>query len=142
MTEVTIKLHTYSYIWIVKQWVSYIMIVLGVALLSVVSTRNAVIYWSFTINQDYIAAHLCEQKDDANNSCQGHCYLEKQLQDQSDASQPLERPELEVKYDWITSTAVACAFGECHHTFKPTSLPLKEEVRTPQLTDVFHPPRI
>lgn len=35
---------------------------------------------AFNLNQEYIAAELCENKDKPELGCEGHCYLEKQIE--------------------------------------------------------------
>lgn len=37
---------------------------------------------NFEINQTYIAKNLCVQKDKPDNCCKGHCYLNKQLEEE------------------------------------------------------------
>ena len=36
-------------------------------------------YIEYSLFRNYIVANLCIQKNDANNCCQGKCYLEKQI---------------------------------------------------------------
>ncbi len=38
------------------------------------------IFVSFKINQKYIASNICEKKDIPQNSCEGRCFLKKELQ--------------------------------------------------------------
>ena len=48
-------------------------------LLLLPSFGNVVIYLTFKINQDEISKTLCIKKEVKNNSCNGKCYLAKQL---------------------------------------------------------------
>lgn len=43
--------------------------------------RNFSIYIDFYVNQDYIAAELCENKAKPEMKCNGQCHLMKQLQE-------------------------------------------------------------
>ena len=43
----------------------------------------------FEINRAYIASDLCVQRDVKNNTCQGKCYLRKQMQRQQQRERPL-----------------------------------------------------
>ena len=54
------------------------------------------IYVSFKINQDFIAAELCDYKDKPMSNCNGKCYLSKQLKKQEEKEEkqiPKERNE-------------------------------------------------
>lgn len=46
--------------------------------------RPSLPYLEYIINKDYIAKHLCIQKDNPENSCNGKCYLHEQLKKQSE----------------------------------------------------------
>ena len=41
-----------------------------------------IVYFSFKINQDYIAKELCENREIPKMKCNGKCYLAKKLQEQ------------------------------------------------------------
>lgn len=43
---------------------------------------------TFFANEDYIAATLCINKDKPEMHCNGHCQLDKKLQDDQDHKQP------------------------------------------------------
>ena len=53
-------------------------------LLLLQSFSAVVIYAGFKANQDYIAAKLCENREKPQMHCHGKCYLEKQLQQESE----------------------------------------------------------
>ncbi len=38
------------------------------------------VFVSFKINQKYIASNICEKKDIPQNTCEGNCFLKKELQ--------------------------------------------------------------
>jgi hypothetical protein len=63
------------------------------------------VYISFEINQEYIAAELCENKDKPEMHCDGNCYLAKQIQLTDNQEQDEEAP-LEVQR--VPSTLLFC----------------------------------
>lgn len=46
--------------------------------------RPVLPYVDYTFNKDYISKYLCAKKDLPGNCCQGKCYLNKQLQKNSE----------------------------------------------------------
>ena len=48
--------------------------------------RTCLTYAHFFSNQGYIATELCEQREIVDNSCEGHCQLQKELSKQSEQS--------------------------------------------------------
>ncbi len=46
--------------------------------------RACLTYVHFYFNQDYIATELCEQKAIIDNTCEGHCQLQKELSEEAD----------------------------------------------------------
>lgn len=38
---------------------------------------------NFEMNREFIAANLCEKKEEVNNCCKGSCHLNKQLEQES-----------------------------------------------------------
>lgn len=50
------------------------------------------VHLAFALNQDYISAELCEQKEVPENECQGSCYLKKNLKKEQESS-PAPVPE-------------------------------------------------
>lgn len=68
-------------------------------LLLLPSFGNVVIYLTFKINQDEISKTLCIKKEVKNNSCNGKCYLAKQLKkaaekEKQESSNVKEKQEL------------------------------------------------
>jgi len=45
---------------------------------------------SFALNKAYIIKELCVQKDEAVNTCQGHCHLTQSIKNQADQDANLE----------------------------------------------------
>jgi len=65
--------------------------------------KLAIVAW-FEINQDYIAATLCENKDKPELVCCGKCVLTKQLQ-KADSGDKKEKGEAPTKTDKTTNVA-------------------------------------
>ena len=68
-------------------------------LLLLPSFGNVVIYLTFKVNQDEISKTLCVKKEVKNNTCNGKCYLAKQLKkaaekEKQESSNVKEKQEL------------------------------------------------
>lgn len=68
-------------------------------LLLLPSFGNVVIYLTFKVNQDEISKTLCVKKEVKNNTCNGKCYLAKQLKkaaekEKQESSSVKEKQEL------------------------------------------------
>lgn len=64
---------------------------IGMAVMSLLiqSVGQTVILVNFKINQAYIAANLCENKNIADSTCEGNCQLKKQIEQTHDAAKQL-----------------------------------------------------
>lgn len=51
------------------------------------TTKSIVTFVSFKWNQDYIAATLCENKQQPKLECDGKCYLKKQIEQQQESDE-------------------------------------------------------
>lgn len=58
-----------------------------------VSFSRLLVYASFEINRDYIAAALCENKDKPWLHCEGKCYLTKKLRQVEEKEKSQERQQ-------------------------------------------------
>ena len=74
-----------------KQTVAYILIL---AVLSF-QLSEMLIYFSFKMNQDYIAKNLCVEKDIEGSTCKGCCQLKKKLEDQQQKKEALPTSRVE-----------------------------------------------
>ncbi len=63
------------------------------ALYVVLQLRVYTPYADYFFNQEYIAAVLCEEKDDPISICAGSCYLVKELKDKQEQSQEEQLPQ-------------------------------------------------
>ncbi len=57
------------------------MIILMIISLMVHALTFPLIYISFKIQQEYVVANLCVQRNEPVNTCQGHCQLSNKMQD-------------------------------------------------------------
>lgn len=53
------------------------------------------VYFSFKINQEYIAKNLCVEKDVEGSTCKGCCQLKKKLEDQQQTKEALPDCQIE-----------------------------------------------
>lgn len=103
------------------------------------------IYVNFKINQDFIAEVLCINKDKPMSTCNGKCYLSKQLkerEEQEEKQTPRERNErVEVLYcNKITLAYEIIRIGFLN---KNESIPKYVAFYSQEfIDDVFHPPQL
>ena len=57
------------------------IIILMIIILMAHAFSYQLIYISFKMNQEYIVANLCVQKNEPVNTCHGHCQLTNKMQD-------------------------------------------------------------
>lgn len=103
------------------------------------------IYVNFKINQDFIADVLCINKDIPTSTCNGKCYLTKELKAQEEkenAQLPKERNE--------RTETLFCSFSEFDYV-TPTFEFLEKDIFLPKylvfrknafIEDIFHPPQL
>lgn len=98
------------------------------------------IYAEFELNQKFIAAELCENKDKPQLHCNGKCYLMKKLKDAEEKEKKQEQAAQKkgVQDVFLVSTPLLINFSmpllEQH---KPTAIPFK----LPKISsEIFHPP--
>jgi len=51
-------------------------------------------YLEYSLNRDYIKTMLCIDKDEPMSMCEGSCYLDKRIQEESDKNQGADTPQL------------------------------------------------
>jgi hypothetical protein len=107
------------------------------------SFGNVVVYLTFKVNQDEIAKTLCVKKEVKNNTCNGKCYLAKQLKkaaekEKQESSNLIEKQEL--VYTQTTS--------EYHFTpivtIEKTRMTVSRYCEKPKSVAflIFHPPLV
>jgi hypothetical protein len=117
-----------------------ILILMNVSLV-IHSLSFAIIYASFKIQQDYIAANLCVKKDEPVNTCQGHCQLKKKIQeheDQEEESPLIREGVMSLSYlapDFEFPFKLELSFINHRKIF------LEPVFTTTAITEIFHPPK-
>ena len=98
------------------------------------------IYFSFKINQDYIAKNLCVEKDVKGSSCKGCCQLKKKLNENKEQKEQLP-PQSINKYDF---NFFQCKSSVFRFYKRGIEIKLKEiscDYYFIYSTNIFHPPR-
>ncbi len=101
---------------------------------------RVVIYFSFKVNQEYIAKNLCEKRDVPESACQGNCLLSKKLkqQEKPDTGQPksISFPEVLLFHKNLSSllsdpglSLIEIPYGFYH-----------DGIRSGYHNQIFHPP--
>lgn len=97
----------------------------------------------FKINQDFIAKVLCINKDEPITTCNGKCYLSKQLkkaEEQEKKQAPTDKEErLEIVFYYVKSALDFIAFPNCSSS-KHNSLYGNEFYHFSLIADIYHPP--
>lgn len=103
------------------------------------------IYVNFKINQNFIAEVLCINKDKPMSTCNGKCYLSKQLkeqQEQDEKQTPKERNE-RVEILFCDNLQISYSISRCIFLEKKIPLPRHLVLNTQEfIDDVFHPPQL
>lgn len=68
--------------------------------LSLVLKISAIVWYE--LNQSYIAAELCEQKEIMDNNCAGHCQLSQKLQLTENTNDEDDAPAVSQQFELIT----------------------------------------
>jgi hypothetical protein len=101
---------------------------------------ETLIFIAFKINQEYIAANLCVEKDVENSTCKGCCQLKKKLANQKEQKEQLP-PSQDSKYniDFFARdiNKITMFFSFLGITKSELTLPFCKFF----LFRVFHPPR-
>lgn len=121
-----------------KQLVA-ILIALGV-LLQVSS--KLVILMNYYTHKDYIAAHLCENRDKPKMKCCGKCYLRKQLnKDERNDKQRTEKNETVVTL-FCQQTPSFKLSQQYFFIDKAFTIRYTNDYRYNHLVRIFHPPTV
>jgi hypothetical protein len=112
-------------------------------LLLLPSFGNVVIYLTFKVNQDEISKTLCVKKEVKNNTCNGKCYLAKQLKKGAEKEKQ-ESPNLKEKQELVyTQTASNYNFTPII-TIEKTRMMVSRycEKSKSVAVSIFHPPLV
>ena len=114
------------------------------ALILISVNRDAWVFLSFKMNQEYIAKNLCEKKDVVQNSCCGKCYLKKQItqNQKTDTNPTCSIPEKTLQplvYELKTISKWKVFLAESTVKSDPANEVLPSGITLP---GIFHPPKI
>ncbi len=120
------------------------IIVIALCLVVLVqSFQKTWIVTSWSVNRDYIAANLCENRMVKESTCSGSCYLKKQLKEQDQKEQSLPVSERD-KFD-IVSDLFLYSITLLHSQYtNVTSFPVSWVQGKPYHIgfSIFHPPSL
>jgi hypothetical protein len=112
-----------------------------ISLIMLQCSIKAAIVAYYYINQDYIAASLCENRDNASMNCKGKCYLNKKMNAQEKYENKLSSilKELKDTNGFLSSYSVSYTFVPDFTLAKQNSYYLLKHYPSP-LKGVFQPP--
>lgn len=116
-----------------------ITILLLFSLLSA-NCANLFVFMGFEVNQKYIAAELCENRDKPQMHCNGKCYLMKKLKQAQDKEQKQERQsqKTQVLDALIVRPLVFKQYSLAEIKFHiPFSTGIPQNIKN----SIFHPPQ-
>ncbi len=103
---------------------------------------KAIALLDFRLNEKYIAATLCENRNKPSCCCHGKCFLKKQLQKDEDGSKnnfPFSKDKFDVSLFFENTD---CDHPHAGNIFKMFNSGYLEKKYTAPLSPVFHPPGI
>ncbi len=109
------------------------------------SINKALVIVAFNLNQDMIAAELCENRDQPQKHCNGHCYLKKEIT-KEDASEKKNLPypvsQLFQDFVWVSPCMESMPpkplfFGDNVNDYAVFQNPIYKGLT---LSDIAHPP--
>ena len=108
------------------------------------SFKEAAIYLSFKLNQNYIAKNLCVEKDIENSTCKGCCQLKEKL-DENRAQEEKQVPERQRKQ--VNPIILDCLSIQDELALSQFELAAFEfntadSYSYENLFDIFHPPKV
>lgn len=123
-------------------WRRLVCIFLLVAIAYTQSSKM-IVYFSFKINQDYIAKELCENREIPKMKCNGKCYLAKKLQEQEQEEKEKAPLEQRIKLDVLFYSKGSISSSPSLHQHEPKTCFVKtnSELLIGFLTKPLHPPQ-
>jgi hypothetical protein len=105
-----------------------------------ISIHKTAIHASFSLNQDYIAANLCIEKDIEGSTCNGNCCLQKQLNKTHENGQSdlINTPDHLLNL-FLDQDIAPESNKTCSHNMKFEAYLSPYSSLSP--ADIFHPPR-
>jgi hypothetical protein len=108
------------------------------------SINKALVVVAFNLNQDMIATELCENRNQPQKHCNGHCYLKKEITKEDTANKknlPYPISQLFQDFVWVSPFEVLPAkpvfFGSDRQTYAAFQNPIYTGLT---LSDIAHPP--
>lgn len=101
---------------------------------------QVVIIGEYFINQDYIAAVLCENKDEPEMECNGKCYLKKELKKDEERKGDEKTTKVEVLLFCEVKLAESDAIIDFQIEKTESSIYLSRRLSSGYHQDIFHPP--
>jgi len=101
---------------------------------------NLFVFMGFEVNQKYIAAELCENRDKPQMHCNGKCYLMKKLKQAQDKEQKQERQsqKTQIQDALIVKPLVFKQYSLAEIKFHiPFSTGIPQSIKN----SIFHPPQ-
>ena len=98
------------------------------------------VFTSFKLNQTYIAATLCVNKNKPEVRCEGKCYLTKKLKQADEKEKSPDQVQKKYQYEAL----VVSGFRLTPPSAKITNLPLTEPhfLLGTYITAIFQPPQV
>ena len=123
-------------------WRRLVCIFLLVAIAYTQSSKM-IVYFSFKINQDYIAKELCENREIPKMKCNGKCYLAKKLQEQEQEEKEKAPLEQRIKLDVLFYSKGSISSIPTLHQHEPKTCFVKtnSELLLGFLTKPLQPPQ-
>tara|TARA_B100000683_G_scaffold33104_1_gene28999 strand:- start:9099 stop:9479 length:381 start_codon:yes stop_codon:yes gene_type:complete len=123
-------------------WRRLVCIFLLVAIAYTQSSKM-IVYFSFKINQDYIAKELCENREIPKMKCNGKCYLAKKLQEQEQEEKEKAPLEQRIKLDVLFYSKGSISSIPALHQHEPKTCFVKtnSELLIGFLTKPLQPPQ-
>lgn len=123
-------------------WRRLVCIFLLVAIAYTQSSKM-IVYFSFKINQDYIAKELCENREIPKMKCNGKCYLAKKLQEQEQEEKEKAPLEQRIKLDVLFYSKGSISSIPTLHQYEPKTCFVKtnSELLIGFLTKPLQPPQ-
>jgi len=98
------------------------------------------VFAGFSINRDYIAKELCENRDQPRMHCQGKCYLMKKMRQAREKEQK-EINEIQKVYLQEAFMILPFSITRYANAGKQFSIPFTTGIPVARINTVFHPPQ-
>ncbi len=112
-------------------------------MISVNVLKLPLVHLAFQLRKDYIASNLCENKDVVNSTCNGKCYLKKQLKKaEADTENNESQAPRKIQLEEYCSLSLLNLPTANYNLIKPHFSVYKSLYSFRQSVDIFHPPQL